>query len=69
MVYFILLKNLITTASKIESIEDKDESSDEDSEEEGMAITDVYNIHHRAKKTSRCLSNNSAETSRLYPHL
>jgi hypothetical protein len=22
-----------------------------------------YNIHHRAKKTSRCLSNNSAETS------
>jgi hypothetical protein len=52
-----------SSENKIESIEDKDESSDEDSEEEGMAITDVYNIHHRAKKTSRCLSNNSAETS------
>lgn len=56
-----------TTIKKIKT-EDKTESSEENSEEEheeeeGMDIADVIDFHNRVKKTSRCMSNNSADTS------
>lgn len=60
------MENDETISKKIKT-EDKTESSaensEEDHEEEGMDIADVIDFHNRVKKTSRCMSNNSADTS------
>ncbi|XP_063409994.1 protein-L-isoaspartate O-methyltransferase domain-containing protein 1-like [Mytilus trossulus] len=61
------MENDETTIKKIKT-EDKteessEENSEEDHEEEGMDIADVIDFHNRGKKTSRCLSNNSNDTS------